>query len=102
MSPNEPRHPWSRLVAAARPVRDSRDESAPYGFATRVTAIAFSQSRPMASLLDRFALRALGIACLLAIAGIAVNYSALTTPAPADDHPVANSVEDPMSVLLDA
>lgn len=95
------RDPWSRLVAAARTVRDDRDATAPYGFSTRVAALAFSQQRRMNSLFDRFALRAVGIACLLAIASMAVNYSVMNAPAPVDDH-ISVAADDPMAVLLDA
>lgn len=72
MSTNPPE--WSRLVAAARRApKDSRDESAPYGFSTRVTAQVMSAKAPLmeASLLSRYGLRALGISCLLAVAGVA-------------------------------
>lgn len=73
--PNDPRHPWSRLTKAARTVRDERPTTAPYGFATRVAALAMSQERRVASLVDLFAFRALGVACLLAVISAAMNYS---------------------------
>ena len=76
---NDPRHPWSRLTAAAREVRDDRDTFAPYGFATRVAALAFAQDRRMASLFERFAFRAVGVASLLALFSIVLNYQALST-----------------------
>jgi hypothetical protein len=75
---NDPRHPWARLTTAARTVRDDRDTSAPFGFATRVAALAMGQDRKMASLFDLFALRALGVACLLAVISVAMNYSELS------------------------
>ncbi len=61
---------WSRLVAAARRApADSRDSAAPYGFATRVAARAFSARSPFldASLLSRYGLRALGVSFVLAV-----------------------------------
>jgi hypothetical protein len=73
--PNHPRSPWVRLTAAARTMRDDRDTSAPFGFATRVVALAMNPERPVASLFDLFALRALAVACLLAIFSVALNYS---------------------------
>ena len=73
---HDPRHPWMRLNSAARTVRDTRDESAPYGFATRLAALAFATETRMVSALERLSLRALGIACLLAVASVAVNYQA--------------------------
>lgn len=78
---NDPRHPWPRLVAAAREVRDDRDATAPYGFATRVAALAFAQEARVASLFERFALRAVGVATLLALFSVVLNYQALSTTA---------------------
>jgi hypothetical protein len=99
MNRNHPHDPWSRLAAAAQRVTDDRDTAAPYGFSTRVAALAFATERRVSSLFDRFALRAVGVACLLAIASIAINYSELSRPTVADE-PV--NAEDPLSVLLDA
>ena len=98
MNLNDPRHPWSRLTAAARSLPDARATSAPYGFATRMSALAMAQEVRMASLFDRFALRAVGIACLLALVSVAVNYSALTKASSVEDEPIA---DDPVAVLLD-
>ena len=75
---NDPRHPWSRLTAAARQVRDDRDSSAPYGFATRIAALALAQERRVASLFERFALRAVGVASLLALFSVVLNYQELS------------------------
>ncbi|MDP3069174.1 MAG: hypothetical protein Q8N18_02750 [Opitutaceae bacterium] len=79
MSPNHnaPRHPWARLTAAARTVRDDRDASAPFGFATRVAALALAQERRVVSLFERFAFRAVGVAALLALCSVALNYQEL-------------------------
>lgn len=76
---NDPRHPWARLTKAARSARDEREASMPYGFATRVTALAFASEQKVASLFERFALRAVGVACLLAIGSVALNYNAVTS-----------------------
>lgn len=75
---NDPRHPWSRLTTAARTVREDGDAAAPYGFATRVAALAFAQEGRVASMLERFALRAVGVATLLALFSVALNYQALS------------------------
>lgn len=80
MSTNLPE--WSRLVAAARRApQEARDESAPYGFATRVAAQAMSAKTPLleASLLSRYGLRALGLSCLLAVAGVAATLRPIMT-----------------------
>lgn len=79
MNLNDPQHPWARLTAAARQVQDDRDTSAPYGFATRVAAVGLAQrSVGFASLLERFSLRAVGVASLLAVLSLAVNVSEIT------------------------
>lgn len=106
MSHLQPRDPWSRLTAAAREVRDERDTAAPYGFATRVAALAFAQERRIASLFDRFALRALGVASLVALGSVAVNYSAISMPptasvATADYYEPLVPVDDAVAIVLD-
>ena len=102
---NDPRHPWSRLTAAARDVRDDRDAAAPYGFATRVVALAFAQERRVASLFERFAFRAVGVASLLALFSIVLNYPALTTGntnvSPQVDEVELVAVDDAVSIVLD-
>jgi hypothetical protein len=64
--------PWGRLVTLARLApADSRDASAPVGFATRVVALAFAAQAPsFATLFARVAPRALG-ACGLLMALVA-------------------------------
>jgi hypothetical protein len=98
MNPVDPKHPWSRLVAAARRAPDERDPAAPYGFATRVAALAMTRERAVNSLLERFSLRALGIACLLAMVSVAANYSTLPGVV-ADQESVAT--DDPVAELVD-
>ncbi len=73
-------HPeaWQRLVAAARQApADSRDASAPYGFAARVAALAMAQpaERPWFALFDRVSLRAVGVAGMIAVASVAANLA---------------------------
>lgn len=101
MNPTDPQHPWSRLVAAARRAPDDRDTAAPYGFATRMAALAFTQERRMASLVERFALRAVGVASLLAILSLVVNYSALTSSSSASAEDELLPTEDAVNVVLD-
>ena len=103
MNLNDPQHPWSRLTAAARRAPDDRETAAPYGFATRVVALAFAPERK-ASFAERFALRAVGLSCLLAVLSVAVNYTHLPAAA---DRPVATASaeeyaggEDAVSLLL--
>jgi hypothetical protein len=107
MNLNDPRHPWSRLVAAARQAPDDRDASAPYGFATRIAALAVHPQRTMASLLERFSLRAVGIAGLLALASVAMNYQNIKTGTAGEaivlDAPGANVLpaDESVAIVLD-
>ena len=106
---NDPRNPWTRLTAAARDVREERDSSAPYGFATRVVALAFAQERRVASLFERFAFKAAGVASLLALFSVALNYPTLSTTAPTVtvamepqvDEVELVAVDDAVSIVLD-
>ena len=49
---------WQRLAAAARRAAPERDESAPYGFSTRVAARAFGEEPQAPSAFARLSLRA--------------------------------------------
>ncbi|MSU51463.1 MAG: hypothetical protein EXS37_20645 [Opitutus sp.] len=86
------RHPWARLTSAARACRDDRDVTAPYGFATRVAALALAQERKVVSLIERFALRALGVSCLLALSSVALNYGLLGANAEDELFPTSDAV----------
>ena len=86
-------------VAAARQARDERSESAPYGFSTRVAALAMSapQSVSIATILDRFSWRALGIASVLAIGSVGVSYGSWSTSTEEEllsDEPVVSALFD--------
>ena len=94
---NSPEKRWTRLAARARTAPDARSPEAPYGFATRVAALAASAERFKGSLLERFSWRALGVACLLAVVSTAVSYSVGTTSSDDD----ALSDDGTVSALLD-
>lgn len=67
---------WNKLVEASRGVRDDRDTTAPYGFATRVVAQAMSSDlRSAGRLFERWAWRALGVAGLFAALAVATDFS---------------------------
>jgi hypothetical protein len=101
MNLNDPKHPWTRLVTAARQAPDDRDTTAPYGFATRVAALAASSDRKFGSVFERFALRAVGIAGLLAALSVAVNYAELSkATASSTDEEILPS-DDPVALVLD-
>lgn len=71
---------WPRLAAAARRAPAADEASAPFGFATRVAAQAWSGAAAGAaqSLLEKFALRGLIAAAACSVAAAAFGYSALT------------------------
>lgn len=71
---------WQRLTTAARRAPDDREAAAPFGFATRVAALAFTgRSVPTTGmLLEKFALRGLLAACACSVAAAAFGYSVLT------------------------
>lgn len=91
MNWDDPRHPWARLTRAARTVRDDRDATAPAGFATRVAALAMGNRFRPFSLLEHYAWRALGVAGLLAVLSVVVNFSALSVSPEAEDEDMADS-----------
>lgn len=108
MSLQHSRDPWTKLSAAARQARDDRDDTAPYGFATRVAALALTQDRHGVSLVERFALRALGLACLLALGSVALNYNEISVPEPSTSvataenlEPVTVAANDTVALVLD-
>jgi hypothetical protein len=72
---------WQRLAAAARRLPDDRDLSAPYGFAARVAAQALAaEAQPVPFLAQfslRLSLRAMGVACALAVLSAGVSYPTL-------------------------
>jgi hypothetical protein len=97
MNPDE--KAWQRLVAAARKAPPAGDESAPYGFSTRVAALAFERRGPSASVFARLSLRAAAVAGLLAVAAVAANFSAIMGAFDDDAPVVAN--DDPIAEVVD-
>jgi hypothetical protein len=71
---------WQQLAAAVRSTRDDREDSAPYGFATRVAGLAMTA--PLAgpwALFEKFAVRGLIAACAFSVAAVAFGYTAFTS-----------------------
>lgn len=80
MNSSSPQEPWSRLVVAARRAPELPPAAAPFGFSTRVAALAFAAERRAVSVFERLSLRAVGVAGLLALASLAFTVSAVQTP----------------------
>lgn len=89
---------WQRLAAASRRAVDNRDTSAPYGFSTRIAALAFASEPPRTSLFQRFSFRALGFACALMLVSVAANYSVITSAYAGDE---LTATGDPVAEVLD-
>jgi len=87
------------FTAARRAPRDSRDEAAPFGFATRVAALALQRPEP-AAVFGRFALRAAAVSAVLAVAAVAANFTAIRglVDEPSAAAPVNN--DDPVSEVV--
>lgn len=88
---------WQRLAAAARNAPAEGETAAPYGFSTRVAALAMAAGQPRHSVMEALSIRAMYVAGLLAVLAVGANYSTIShlfddeTP-PADD-PVAALVD---------
>jgi hypothetical protein len=95
---NPPEKSWQKLLAAARRAPPAGEESAPFGFSTRVAALAFERA-PQASAYARFSLRAAAVAGLLAVAAVAANYSAIMGAF--DDDTAAAATDDPIAEVVD-
>src|SRR4051812_37012510 len=71
--------PWQRLAAAARQAPEERDSTLPYGFSTRVAALAMASPASSTLKLRRLSLRALGVGSLLMLVTIAANAGPILT-----------------------
>lgn len=91
---------WLRLTNAARQgAPASENEQAPFGFSTRMAALAAGKpsARPSWQSGVSFAgWRALGVALVLMLLSIAANYSSMSNVAETDQE----SVVDPVADLL--
>src|SRR5271156_1582476 len=96
---NDPHKSWKKLVDAARKAPAAPDESAPYGFSTRIAALAFAAQPAPHSPFARFSLRAAFVALALAAIAVGVNYSAIVGAF--DDEPAPVASDDPIAEIVD-
>jgi hypothetical protein len=85
-------HQWRKLTALARQAREARDASAPYGFATRVAALA--ATAPAASLgtaFERMALRGLFVAAAFGVGAMVFHYSTILSE-PSDEYAATDAI----------
>lgn len=96
-----PEEKWQRLVSATRQAPDARATSVPYGFTTRVVAqVRIAGARQsVGAVLERMALRALGVACLFALLGAVIHYVQPQPSMLAED--IFFMTEDPAAILLE-
>lgn len=96
---NSPMMIWQRLLRASRqaPV-DLRDEGAPYGFASRVVALAWAADVPVGAIFDRLSWRALGVAMLVMVASVAANFSPVLSAFQDDD--ALATLPDPVAEVV--
>lgn len=90
-------HRWLRLTSLARQAPIEEDVASPYGFSTRVAALAMQARPPSDALLEKFALRGLVAALTLGAASLAFSFTELTAEAD-DDLTLA---ADPLPELLE-
>jgi hypothetical protein len=96
---NTPENAWQRLAAAARRAPPDAPATVPFGFATRVAAQALAQPAPAGLSLERLALRAVGVACLAAVLGVAANYSVLANGGAEEER--FFTTDDPAAIVLE-
>lgn len=86
---------WQRLATAAHQGAASGDDAAPFGFSTRIAALAMAVERPsVRAMMNRLSWRALGVALMLMIFSIAANYSSLSVAGDSDQDPFDPVVEE--------
>jgi hypothetical protein len=91
---------WHKLVALARQA-PADPGAVPYGFATRVTALAAAQPPAPWVPLERFAFRGLLLAAVCSVAAVAFNFTELTTNDQGDVYPTLPGTTDTLVELLD-
>lgn len=91
-------HKWQKLAGLARQAPTAADEAAPFGFSTRVAALAMQGASigNAWSLLEKFALRGLIAAGVLSVATAAYSFTSALT-----DHEDESVLTDPVAELLD-
>ncbi len=97
MNPDETS--FQRLLAAARRAPPSSDEAAPFGFSTRVAALAFEPRGRQAPVFGLYSLRAAAVAGLLAVAAVAANFTAIRGAF--DEESAVAAGDDPIADVVD-
>lgn len=100
MNSSSPRDRWPRLTALARRAPELPPAAAPFGFSTRVAALACAAERRAVSVLERLALRAVGVAGLIAVAGVVFSLSGVPG-APAAVEEILLPTDDTVDIVLD-
>ena len=91
---------WSRLTKVARQARDDREIEIPTGFATRVAARGLNANQENGSLLERFAMRMVGVSCLLALFAVVTHFSFQSSTELEDPTTAFFQVDDAATIIL--
>ncbi len=85
---------WQKLTALARQAADTRDVTAPYGFAVRVAAQAATMpaTSPWA-LFERFAFRGLMVAAVFGVGAMTMGFTGVLSE-PADDYAAVDTIPE--------
>ena len=88
---------WNRLAGAARQAPAREEAAVPFGFSTRVAALALSAPAPVPWLaaIRQLSFRALWLAGVIMLGSMAANYAALASNE--DDE---QSIADPVSEVF--
>lgn len=91
---------WSRLVAAARQVPDNREVSVPTGFSTRVVSRGLSVRRGIDTWVERFAMRMVGVSCLVALFAVATYVSTVDNAATSSSSDAIFQIDDAAALIV--
>lgn len=86
---------WKKLTALARQAGDTREVSAPHGFATRVVARSGLMPQEVAwAPFEYFALRGLMVAAAFGVMAAAFNFTNFVTSSPSEAYVAAETVDE--------
>ncbi len=91
---------WSRLTKVARQAPDDRAVEMPTGFATRVVARGLHANQASDSLFERFAMRMVGVSCLVALFAVVTHFSFQNSTEIEDPTTAFFQVDDAVTIIL--
>jgi len=91
---------WSRLTKVARQPRDDHEIKMPTGFAARVVARGLNANQGNGSLFEPFAMRMVGLSCLLALFAVVTHISFQGSAEIEDPTTAFFQVDDAATIIL--